>query len=369
MIMKRVSHCIAFASAFGFLVLSTAFAGEVTIPNTFTAGAPAVAAEVNENFTAVKTAVDDNDSRVAALETALAALQATVSTLQSELAAVQNSQVMALDSYLTVDEETDPRGPLVLLAGINLQIVNGAGSTATINGLGNLMIGYDEVNTWSFHRCSDGAYSDQAECEGAGEVWNITHKNGSHYLVLGSENNYSQYGGLVAGYRNFATRAYATITGGNLNTAMGEYSSVSGGWVNLAFGPCSSVSGGGANAAEGAYSSLSGGHQGIASGEYSSVSGGNYNYASGDNASISGGRSNEASGWESSISGGSDGDASGRTGSVSGGRNNTASGDYSSVGGGNENTASGTNSSVSGGEQTNATGYDDWAAASIYEDD
>ncbi|VAW94300.1 hypothetical protein MNBD_GAMMA23-2235 [hydrothermal vent metagenome] len=50
------------------LGLSTAaFAASVTIPNTFTAGSPAVAADVNANFSAVKTAVDDNDARISAL--------------------------------------------------------------------------------------------------------------------------------------------------------------------------------------------------------------------------------------------------------------------------------------------------------------
>lgn len=39
-------------------------AGEITIPNTFTAGTPAKASEVNDNFSAVKIAVDDNNSRI-----------------------------------------------------------------------------------------------------------------------------------------------------------------------------------------------------------------------------------------------------------------------------------------------------------------
>lgn len=39
-------------------------AGELTIPNSFSAGTPAVAAEVNQNFNAVKTEVDDNATTV-----------------------------------------------------------------------------------------------------------------------------------------------------------------------------------------------------------------------------------------------------------------------------------------------------------------
>ena len=45
-------------------IASQAMAGEVTLPNTFSANTPAVADEVNANFTAVKTAVDDNNNRV-----------------------------------------------------------------------------------------------------------------------------------------------------------------------------------------------------------------------------------------------------------------------------------------------------------------
>ena len=50
-----------------------AFADEVDIPNQFSAGTPAIAAEVNANFDAVEIAVDDNAQRVVALETGLGA--------------------------------------------------------------------------------------------------------------------------------------------------------------------------------------------------------------------------------------------------------------------------------------------------------
>ncbi len=50
--------------------LAVAYAGTVTLPNAFTAGSPASAAQVNANFNAVKTAVDDNHARITALEAA-----------------------------------------------------------------------------------------------------------------------------------------------------------------------------------------------------------------------------------------------------------------------------------------------------------
>ncbi len=46
------------------LVSVNALADTVTIPNTFSSGTPAIAAEVNDNFSAIKTAVDDNDEKI-----------------------------------------------------------------------------------------------------------------------------------------------------------------------------------------------------------------------------------------------------------------------------------------------------------------
>lgn len=72
-----------FGCSLAMLGSSVAVAGSVTIPNTFTSGTPAVAGDVNDNFTAVKTAVDDNDARVTELETALAALQAKMEAMDA----------------------------------------------------------------------------------------------------------------------------------------------------------------------------------------------------------------------------------------------------------------------------------------------
>jgi hypothetical protein len=64
--MNTIQRHIVF---FVFSVLSiSSIAGTVTVPNNFSAGTPARAAEVNANFTAVKTAVDDNDGRLTTVE-------------------------------------------------------------------------------------------------------------------------------------------------------------------------------------------------------------------------------------------------------------------------------------------------------------
>ncbi len=68
--------------------------------------------------------------------------------------------------------------PTVQFSGINVQIVSGSGSTAgAVNGEGNLVIGYDE-NT--------GGHA----------------QTGSHDLILGEEQTFTSFGGVVAGFRN-----------------------------------------------------------------------------------------------------------------------------------------------------------------------
>ena len=67
-------------------------------------------------------------------------------------------------------------GTDVFIDGANLHVRSGSGRTdAPVNGLGNLIIGYDEP--------ADG---------GGG-------RGGSHNLVVGRENSYASYGGVVAG--------------------------------------------------------------------------------------------------------------------------------------------------------------------------
>lgn len=295
-------------------------AAEVAVPNTFTGGTRAVAAEVNANFSAIATEVNDNHSRIAALEAAVATLQASVSNLESRLAAVEGSQALALEPYLSVTSEV--RGPLVRFSGVNLQVVNGAGQTASVNGLGNVIIGYDAPrDSWAV--CSDGQYMNSTTCQNNGETWAQDHKSGSHNIVGGDGNSYSGYGGLVLGQYNVVNRAFASVVGGYQNMASGTHSTVAGGDGNWSLGPSASVAGGDSN---------------LASGRTSSVSGGN---------------ANEASGADSAICGGFSGVASGASSTVSGGTDNIASGDQSSV---------------SGGNSRSATAQYDWAAGGLYQD-
>ncbi|NQT21686.1 MAG: hypothetical protein HQ592_18415, partial [Planctomycetes bacterium] len=217
-------------------------------------------------------------------------------------------RVAALETLLA---SMSLNGNDVTFSGVNVRIVNGTGTTdGTVNGLGNLIVGHNELR-------------------GSGDD-----RSGSHNIVVGRWQNFTSYGGLVAGHYNTISGQYASVSGGSGNTASGNGSSVSGGMLNGASGPQSSVSGGVANTASGYESSVSGGSGNTASGNSSSVSGGEANTTSGYGSSVGGGSNNAASGGQSSVSGGAYNTASGPGSSASGGLNNTAGGVAASVAGG-----------------------------------
>ncbi len=97
-------------------------AGTVVIPHTFINGQVADAADVNGNFTALAGAVNDNDGRLAALETIVASLQADLTTAQSEITMLRTdfdaaqseimtlqtnlSNIQALNDYVSVEMNT-----------------------------------------------------------------------------------------------------------------------------------------------------------------------------------------------------------------------------------------------------------------------
>jgi hypothetical protein len=214
--------------------------------------------------------------------------------------------------------------PEVRITGANLRIVNGLGRTDCTdeqgnpmpdcpNGLGNLIVGYNEPRTEGFENM----------------------RTGSHNIVVGKEHNFSRFGGLVVGLHNEISGDFSAISGGGGNIASGTISSISGG--------------GGASVASGLGASISGGSTNTASGAFSSVSGGLLNNATNAQSWVGGGTANTASGLRSSVSGGLDNTAEGDHSSISGGEGNEASGEVSSISGGEHNLASGIGSSVSGG--------------------
>ncbi len=290
----------------------------------------------------------------------------------------------------------------IRISGVNVQIVNGLNATngnpmnpgalaGAINGLGNLIVGYNELGNPH------------------GDL-----RIGSHNLVVGHGHSYRSFGGLVVAQDNYLETAYTSVTGGRFNyggsvgssvsggrgnTASGDYASVSGGRYNVSSGygaaisggsyglasgidsaisggalnttttSNSSISGGVQNVTYGTGSSVSGGWLNAASGTYSSVSGGSFSNAGGLSSSISGGRSGFASGTNSSISGGYVNFATNTYSTVNGGQNNSAVSVGSTVSGGHINTAYGTQATVSGGRNRTTSGSFDWVAGSLFQND
>ena len=206
-----------------------------------------------------------------------------------ELSALE-SRIEELEGLLQdVSRLIDPNTgyDTVRFEGVNVQIVNGSGTTdGETFGTGNLIIGYNE---------SRETLGEPVDCP---DGWYCDYRGGSHMLVIGKYNNYTSdsYAGMVVGSTNETSAPYASVSGGHANTASGEASSVSGGGWNTASGDFASVSGGIQNRASGEVASVSGGELNSATGQFASVSGGDSNTASNHAASVSGGDGRTASG-------------------------------------------------------------------------
>lgn len=300
---------------------------------------------------------------------AVLALLPQVTTTRQRVGVLTAEQLEILGhlSIVYLDDGQGGMAKTLRVEGVNLQIVNGLGATngdpdaptstdpffTVTNGLGNLIVGYNELST---------VFPND--------------RTGSHNVVAGQHQSYSSFGGLITSRVNHLNAPYSTITGGTQNRTEWLCSSVNGGSQNVPSEYCSSVCGGVGNTPTARYSWIGGGEDNVASGERSAVSGGVANLASEEYASVSGGKDNVASGTWAWIGGGLDNQASGNASSVSGGTDNVASEFLSSVGGGRANTADGYASSVSGGlartisvRNTSGVLQDDWIGGSLWEDD
>jgi len=230
---------------------------------------------VTDSLADLTAEVDALDARatadLAGLDDRLSIGEAGLTSLSGWQAAVD-----PLFDYVTVDTSADT----VTFEGANVLIQSGSGSTSgTINGLGNLIVGYNE-NT------------------------RIGIRTGSHNLVIGSEHVYLSYGGIVAGYFNGIDGAYASVLGGEGNTATGTSATVLGGYNNDASGDYATVVGGFGNEASADHSTVLGGYGNEASGDSSAVVSGITNTASGFGAAVLGGYKNTASGAQATVYGG-----------------------------------------------------------------
>lgn len=192
-----------------------------------------------------------------------------------------------LETYLEIDTENHT----VSVVGANFMVKSGAGATdAEPNGLGNLIVGYDEADESS-------------------------EKTGSHNLIAGTENSYTSYGGVVFGLHNVIAGPFASALGGSSNTVTDDV------WHGV-------VVGGTDNISSGNYGVCVGGRDNdAASGQAAVVVGGTENTADANESVIVGGRGNQTTGSDESV--------------VVGGSYNTATHKISVVLGGDEQTSTG----------------------------
>ena len=112
----------------------------------------------------------------------------TLANLNTRLSAAE-----AKTRYMT----TDSTAKSTTFSGCNVIVNDCSGATNSIvtnsagDGLGNLIIGYNELRSP-----------------------NQDIRTGSHNLIIGDFQNYSSFGGLVAGYYNTVSGQYASISGG-----------------------------------------------------------------------------------------------------------------------------------------------------------
>lgn len=160
------------------------------------------------------------------LLTTLQAAQEQIATLQARIATLESRPtgggggIPDLEKYVSInpDSMNGVKGPHIIFKGVNVHVQSGTGATAdTTSGLGNLIIGYNEVDP----------------------LVGLTLRNGSHNLVGGQMNYFSSSGGVVFGANNRITGQYSAVLGGGQNTANGMYSTVYGGQLNRSVMPYS----------------------------------------------------------------------------------------------------------------------------------
>ena len=246
------------------------------------------------------------------LEDAFLMMMAQIIELQGQVEALQSAVIPGLSDHVSVEDDQT-----LLISGVNLQLVNGAGSTSAVNGLGNLIVGYNESDSLT------------------------TERGGSHNLVMGRWNQYGSFSGIAHGLRNSVLDDESAVIAGSNNVVSGVRSAVFGGDQNTASGNKVVAMGGVQNEAKGSVTSILGGSNNVSDGTASVIVGGAANQTLGNRTAVLGGGSNVSDGHVGVVVGG-EGNATPELASgyaaVFGGRYNMG-GDYcGTILGGYENT-------------------------------
>lgn len=324
-----------------------------------------MAAPPGEPFKELETRVDELTERVDVVEKDVADIDERLSDV---VEVVDVAEAFDMCVRVIEGELGGLPGPHWIFSGCNVHVrAKNLATDAPPNGLGNLIVGYNEGrcrsldadlpsddpgNQFGFPQ----ACLTDGEC-GEGKFCDFTGRGGSHNLVVGHQHSYPSVGGILGGRQNLARGPHATVSGGDHNLASGDFASIAGGSLNHAAGTGAHVSGGVRN---------------VASGERSVVVGGGGLgpvLIEGPEDSVD--CPNRADSLYSVVVGGCGNEAGTRNTVVLGGHGNKANGTFSAVTGGsfNRTTIEATASVVSGGKLRIVEGVFDWRAGGKFEND
>jgi hypothetical protein len=168
--------------------------------------------QVSQEITDLQTAMTALQGQVGTLQTALTAetarATAAEAALTTQIGAVGTGGTTTTTRLTSLETKTASLSaasvagqPALVVSGVNLYVQNGMGKTGTSNAVGNLIVGYDEDSSANV-------------------------RTGSHNLVLGTQNDYSSWGGFIAGENGSIFGQYSTVLGGAGLTASARDSSV-----------------------------------------------------------------------------------------------------------------------------------------------
>ncbi len=182
----------------------------------------ALQTEVNNLKASLATMVNNE----ASLSSQLAAANTRLSALEKPGAGGGSVDpvLVELAKYVTVNPNTvnGLKGPHVIFHGANVHVQSGSGATDNITsvsykGLGNLIVGYNEVpNT------SPLPY-------GVGDGCGDRSETGSHNIVTGVGHSFVSYGSLIAGTHNCVTSPNSSVLAGDTNETHHQNSAILGG--------------------------------------------------------------------------------------------------------------------------------------------
>ena len=220
------------------------------------------------------------EAEIVALQKEIAQIQSTNAALQRQVNLIASNPSLQIGPFVSVDPnpENGVTGPNIVFTGANLHIVNGALGTGKVNGLGNLIIGYDEATTL-----------------------NPGDRSGSHTLVMGEYNTFTShaFGGVVFGTNNRLDSFFTSILGGTNNLGQSTSSVIVGGDSNAVLEDAGNVVvGGDHNACYGFFdvalggegNGVDGGASVIVSGHQNTILMNSHCILGGDNINVADGR-------------------------------------------------------------------------------